>query len=187
MRLFVALWPPSDVVAELRTALGELRPADEVALRWTVPGQWHLTLAFLGEVDEGRLPELQRRLARVATRHVPLTLQLTGAGRFGDRVLYTKVCGDREPLRHLADAAAAAARRTGVPVEDRPYRPHLTLARVRAGADLRSLVTALQDFRGTVWTSSTLELVRSRLGSGPGRTSSYRTIASWPLTGRRRA
>jgi 2'-5' RNA ligase len=184
MRLFVALWPPPDVITELGTALGGLRSEDGTGLRWTLPEQWHLTLAFLGEVDEGRLPELQRRLARVATRHAPLSLQFTGAARFGDRVLYTRVSGDREPLRRLAAAAAAAARRTGLPVEERPYRPHVTLARARGGTDLRPLVAALQDFRGTAWTSSALELIRSRLGSGPGRTSSYRTIASWPLNGR---
>jgi 2'-5' RNA ligase len=79
---------------------------------------------------------------------------------------------------------AAAARRTGVLLDERPYRPHLTLARARPGHDLRPLVAALQDYRSAVWTSSAVELVHSRLGAGPDRTSAYQTIASRPLTGR---
>lgn len=195
MRLFVALWPPPDVIAELDELIRRLkatppeppvdRGASSPALRWAGPEHWHLTVAFLGEVADSLLPELQRRLARVSARHPPLTLQFGGAGRFGDRILFTRVAGDREPLQHLAASSAAAARRCGLAIEERRYHPHLTLARVRPGTQLRPLVTALQDYRGTAWTAFTLELVRSRLGAGPAGTSAYQTIGSWPLTGRR--
>jgi len=89
--------------------------------------------------------------------------------------------GDREPLRRLAASAGAAARRSGLDVEDRPYRPHLTLARNTGGADLRPLVTALAAYTGIDWTADRLHLVRSRLGQGPGRTAAYDTVAYWPL------
>jgi 2'-5' RNA ligase len=195
VRLFVALWPPPDVITELDELSRRLRatppepPVDHgapsPALRWATPERWHLTVAFLGEVADSQLPELQRRLARVSTRHPPLTLQFGGAGRFGDRVLFTKVTGDREPLQHLAASTAAAARRCGLSIEERRYHPHLTLARARPGTRLRSLVEAVQDYRGTAWTASALVLVRSRLGTGPAGTATYQTLASWPLTGRR--
>jgi 2'-5' RNA ligase len=180
VRLFVALWPPEQVVEELAGAIARVRPLEQ-DLRWTTPEQWHLTLVFLGEVSEERLPELSRRLARAAQAHPVLSLHFAGGGRFGDRVLWTRVEGDREPLRRLAASASAAARRTGLDVEDRPYRPHLTLARNTGGAHLRPLVAALAAYTGTAWTADQLHLVRSRLGQGPGRKAAYDTVAHWPL------
>jgi len=182
VRVFVALIPPAAVLAELATALGPVQMSYP-GLRWTPAGQWHLTLAFLGEIDgdaldDGVLPDLTARLARAARRHPPQELALSGAGRFGDRVLWTRVRGD---LRALAASVGAAARRCRIAVEDRPYRAHLTLARARPGTDLRPAVDALRDFAGTTWTATTLHLVRSRLGAGPGGTAAHEAIAAWPL------
>jgi len=180
VRLFVALWPPEQVMAEVAEVVARVRPLAQ-ELRWTRPEQWHLTLSFLGEVAEDALPELGERLGRAAGRHAAVTLAFGGGGRFGDRVLWTRVNGDRERLRNLAASATAAARRTGVDVDDRHYRPHLTLARGRPGADLRPLVAALDSYSGQPWTASDLYLVRSRLAQGPGRTAAYDTVAAWPL------
>ena len=185
MRLFVALWPPPDAVSELLATVDDVRK-DAPGLRWTRPEQWHLTLAFLGEVPDDRRPELDERLARAASRHPPLTLRFAGGGRFGTRVLFTRVDGDREPLTRLAASVSAAARRSRIPVDDRPYRPHLTLARGRDGEDLRPLAARLESFAGATWTAARLDLVESRLGKGPDRTARYVSVASWPLAGRAR-
>lgn len=182
MRLFVALTPPAQVVEDLRigiTAVRQLAPD----LRWTRPEQWHLTLAFLGEVGEAGMADLTTRLGRAATRHPPLTLSFCGAGRFGHRVLWTGVRGDRDGLRRLADSVRAAARRTGVALEQQPYRPHLTLARSDGSGDLRPLVRRLDDYQGRPWDATRLHLVRSRLRAGPGGTALHETVADWPLGG----
>jgi 2'-5' RNA ligase len=181
VRLFVALTPPETVVAELSRAVADLRDAAP-ELRWTRPEQWHLTLAFLGEVAERPRAELERRLERAARRYAPLTLACVGGGRFSGRVLWTRVDGDRDALRRLAAATRAAAQRTGLDVEDRPYRPHLTLARSAGAADLRPLVERLAPFRGTAWLADTLHLMRSELGAGPNRTARYESVTSWPLS-----
>jgi 2'-5' RNA ligase len=182
MRLFVAVTPPPEALDELRSATAEMRSARS-ELRWTRPDQWHLTLAFLGEVDDAARADLTVRLSRVAPRHPPPRLALTGAGRFGDRVLWTRVTGDVAALRRLAASVRAAALRARLPVEERPYRPHLTLARGRDGADLRPVVDALAGFAGRTWTARELHLVRSHLGAGPARTSRYELLTSWTLTG----
>jgi 2'-5' RNA ligase len=182
VRLFVAVTPPPEAVEELRRATAALRSARS-ELRWARPEQWHLTLAFLGEVDDRSRADLTVRLARAAHRHPPLRLSLQGAGRFGDRVLWTRVTGDVAPLRRLAASVQAAARRARLDVDERPYRPHLTLARGRPGTDLRGAVEAFAGVAGSSWTAPELHLVRSDLGAGPDRTSRHEVIASWPLTG----
>jgi RNA 2',3'-cyclic 3'-phosphodiesterase len=182
MRLFVALVPPADALAELAAAVDALRSTP--GLRWTRPEQWHVTLAFLAEVDDRTRAALVPRLERAAHRHAPLTLALAGGGRF-DQVLWTRVDGDRVALRRLAESVRAAARRCGLPIDARRYRPHLTLARMgRPAPDLVPITTALDGFAGRPWTASDLHLVRSVLGAGPGGTAHHEPLASWPLSSR---
>jgi 2'-5' RNA ligase len=94
-------------------------------------------------------------------------------------VLWTGVEGDREGLDMLAKRVAAAARRAKAPPaqESRKYEPHLTLARCRAPADVRTLVATLAGFAGTPWTAGEIYLIRSRLQEQPR----YETLGAWPL------
>ncbi|MFJ6214256.1 RNA 2',3'-cyclic phosphodiesterase [Streptomyces sp. NPDC092296] len=183
MRLFVAVEPPPDARAELAAALRPLHALPQAGrLRWTAPEHWHLTLAFLGEVDEAALPELTRRLARAAHRHPAHRLRLAGGGRFGDRTLWAGVGGETLALRRLAESVQAAARRTGLAVDERrPYRAHLTLARSAGGGrgpDLRGAAAVLAEFRGREWQAAEIRLVRSVLGAGPPW---HSTLDAWPL------
>jgi 2'-5' RNA ligase len=185
VRLFVAVRPPPAAIAELDELVHRLRQQSE-GLTWTTPDQWHLTLVFLADVPDARFAELERRLGSAASRHGPARLGIAGGGRFGDRVLFAKVAGDVDGVRRLAASVQAAARRTGLEVEDRPYRPHLTLARARAHVDLRPLVAEVNTVRGSEWIAEEFELVRSRLGKGPGGRAAHETLRSWRLTGQTR-
>ena len=178
MRLFVALVPPAAVLDEIAAEINRLRSAAP-ELRWAKRDQWHLTLAFLGEVEERRTPGLAERLGRAAHRHDAFDLSFSGGGRFSHSILWVGVRGDRDRLRALAGSVAAAARRAGVDLVDRPYRPHLTLARSRArgDVDLRPLVASAADFAGATWTADAIHLIQSRLGANP----TYTTLGSWPL------
>jgi 2'-5' RNA ligase len=112
-----------------------------------------------------------------------VSLSLGGGGRFGHWVLWTGIQGDRDGLCRLAGSVAAAARRSRLPVEDRPYRPHLTLARATGEADLRPLVQRLASWQGSPWVATELNLVRSRLGAAPDGSALHEPIAGWPLSG----
>jgi len=200
----VAVWPSPAAVNEVGAAVAgvqNLANALVPGLRWTTPERWHLTLAFLGEVDDVRRADLEARLARSAGRHASMTLRFAGSGRFGDRVLFAKVAGDVAHVRRLADSVVAAARRARIDVDERPFRPHLTLARSAGGhgaagghgrgggaasPDLAPVLAALSGFEGTPWTAGELCLVRSRLGQGPGRRAEYENVAVWTLQGPRR-
>jgi RNA 2',3'-cyclic 3'-phosphodiesterase len=182
MRLFVAIALPAAAAGELDSAVAPLRLAWP-ELRWTGRDAWHLTLAFLGEVDEELTGKLGDRLQRAAARHARLSLSLGGAGAFPTaaraRVLWTGIRGDRRGLAALAASVAAGARRAGVPPsqEGRRYEPHLTLARCRAPADVQTLVATLAGFAGTPWTAGEIYLIRSRLQDQPR----YETLGAWPM------
>lgn len=160
MRLFVAIDPPAEAVDSLHAVL----PSDD-RLRWTAADRWHITLAFLGEVGESRVSALTERLGRAAARSAPMRLRLLGAGAFGRQVLWCGVDGDVDGLSRLAERCRAAARRSSIPVEDRPFRPHVTLARARGrGADLRDVARTLSAYAGPWWTAGEMRLVQSHLG-----------------------
>jgi RNA 2',3'-cyclic 3'-phosphodiesterase len=157
MRLFVAVWPPEEVL----DAVAALPRPDHPQVRWTNRNQWHVTLRFLGEVDEPPRDLLEPLVAMTAP-HVtigPTTERLSG------RVLMV-------PVHGLDELAAAVA----VP-DDRPVRGHLTLARARQrGAKIpASLAGAPID--GS-WMARRVALVRSHLGGGPAR---YEDIESVDL------
>jgi RNA 2',3'-cyclic 3'-phosphodiesterase len=184
MRLFVAISPPAAVLDELDALLAPLRERRE-DLRWTSRAAWHMTLAFLGQVDERTAARVPDRLERAAGRHRNFYLAFAGAGAFPTQeranVLWSGVAGDREALARLAESVAAGASRAGAapPDRGRRFQPHLTLARCRMPADVTPLVAALAGYRGAPWTADRLHLVRSRLGATDQPR--YTSLGSWPL------
>jgi 2'-5' RNA ligase len=188
MRLFAAVLPPEDVVAELAAEVDELRRfpgADR--LRWTARPGWHFTLAFYGEVGDDVVPELSARLERAAHRTEPFALALRGGGQFGHgRALWAGAEGDLRTLRLLAERAEAAGRKAGVPMgEHRRYKAHLTVARSRDAVDVRPCLQALEAFTSRTWTVTDLVLVRSDLPKSgvPGEQPHYEAVARWALGG----
>ncbi len=183
MRLFVAITPPPTALGELEAAVALVRD-QWPGLRWTGYPDWHVTLAFLGEIGEPAVSRLAPRLERAAARHHPLRLALAGAGAFPSaaraRVLWCGLSGDRAELAGLAASVAAAARAgAGPAAAEQAFRPHLTLARGRAPADARPLVRALSGYEGPSWIADRLHLIHSRLGQHPR----YGTVGSWAIGG----
>jgi 2'-5' RNA ligase len=185
MRLFIAVTPPQDALAELDAAVAGLR-ADWPGLRWAGLEKWHLTLAFLGEVSDDRLAALTERLERATGRYRVLSLRIGRGGAFPSpvkaRVLCAHIDGEAQALTELgrlAASVAAAARRAGAPPPDegRRYRPHLTLARSKRPANLGPLVATLSGFRGSPWDATTVELIKSQTGPQ----ARYDTVGEWAL------
>ncbi|WP_062428561.1 RNA 2',3'-cyclic phosphodiesterase [Herbidospora daliensis] len=179
-RMFVALVPPPGVLEEVSRAVAPLRDAWP-DLTWVEPANWHITLAFLGEVPDRVRSDLSTRLGRAAGHHEPLPLALgesgTFTGRGGVGVLWL---GVREPgrLARLAGSVAAGARRAGAGEPDgRPFRAHFTLLRSRKGVDLRPLADALNSFESAFWTADNVQLFVSH----PGPPLRYESVETYPL------
>ncbi|GAA1112260.1 RNA 2',3'-cyclic phosphodiesterase [Kribbella jejuensis] len=187
MRLFVAVVPPNDVVEDLTEFVEPRREHPDEDIRWATDDHWHITLAFLGDVPDWKIEELEERLERAARRQKPFELQLSGAGAFPGvpdaRVLYARVRDDSESLKHLSMTTRAAANRAGVEVEGRKFTPHLTLARLRRQMDVTKWVRIFENYQSPVWTAGSLQLIESRLGEGPGHSAAYVTIGEWDFLG----
>lgn len=189
MRLFVAVVPPPEVLTGLGTAVTphQAEPAAHRDLRWIGPEDWHVTLAFLGDVPDPVAAGLARALERTAAGHRPFPLALAGAGAFPvaphARVLWCGLDGDHAALTALAASVADAVTHAGAAPPDagRPFRPHLTLARSRgrAQADVRDLVTALSGYASPSWPVDRIQLIDSHPGGRPR----YSTVGRWPLNG----
>ena len=162
MRLFVAVRPPAEAIGHLVAALP----------RWpSQPERWHLTLAFLGEVTDPAPVAEQLRAAVTGVAAFPLALR--GSGSFGrGAVVWVGLAGDVPALRSLAGAVTRACRAAGADVDDRPYRPHLTVGR-KGHPD----AAALASYDGPVWPVTEVELVRSDVG----RTVRHTVLERFPL------
>jgi len=173
VRLFVAVWPPESVVEML---LGIDRP-DVVDLRWTTEPQWHVTLRFLGEVDDpGPVVEALRvvpEVVRGGGTGVRAALGPTSAWFPGRQVLQVPVRG----LEALADAVLDATAPWGEGGDDHRFSGHLTLARVRGRA--RGPASLAGASVAATWQVRAFELVSSELGRGGAR---YRTVSTVPLS-----
>lgn len=129
MRLFVAVWPPADVVERLEALPRPARPG----LRWTTAAQWHITLRFLGSVADADFARLDAAMEEAARRPPLSAVAGPTLTRLGPGVLCLPVAG----LDPLAAAVVERTAAIGEPAGDRPFRGHLTIARAGRGVDPR--------------------------------------------------
>ena len=151
MRCFIAI----DIDDNLRTGIAELQRdlQDKIHLRkgrlkWVRPELMHLTLKFLGEVEEERLPQLSRAVASAAAGHKGFSFAAPVLGCFGNPVKVIWLGTDEENtlLLQLHRDIEDALDRTGWPREQRTFSPHLTLGRIKDGSRDRSLKDVIKNY-----------------------------------------
>jgi 2'-5' RNA ligase len=134
MRLFIAIELPEDIKQEIAKVQEQLKASGADA-NWTRPEGIHLTLKFLGEVPEAKVAGILQAMTGSAAGAGALRLEVGGAGAFPNgkapRVLWLGLRGDVERLAALQRAVEDAMAAAGFGREDRPFSPHLTLARIR--------------------------------------------------------
>lgn len=182
MRLFVAL----DIPEETRNALRELvAKFASVArgARWVRPEGVHLTLKFIGWIANAKVPEIEKRLARVRP-HARVHVAFRNFGFFPNekrpRVFWVGVEAGQE-LAALAAKIETELEPLGVPKEGREFTPHLTLARFKTNeglAEMRSMLASLPSPDFGSMEATEFQLYESVLKSGGAR---YTKLASYPF------
>ena len=134
MRAFLAIELDSETRSALETfqrKLHELLPP----IKWVRPQSWHLTVKFLGEIEENQLDPIQRTVEKAVSHCPSFSLHIEGFGGFPHlrvpRVLWAGVSGQVDDLHLLALQVDEALSTLGFPLESKPFRAHLTLARIK--------------------------------------------------------
>ena len=175
LRLFFAVELPRDVREAAAAHAARLRREfPDARASWPRPESLHLTLKFLGDTEAARVDSLSRAASVTAAGFAPFTLTVEGAGTFpprgAARVLWLGVRDDSGQLsqlrRRLEDVCAAE----GFAAETKPFKPHLTLARLRAPHDAAlSEAHRRAHFGPHTFHVSDFVLMRSELGPGGSR------------------
>jgi len=175
-RLFFALWPEAAVRVALAATRQRFKP--KLPARWIRPDHLHITLAFLGEVETGRLAAAQAAAASVRAEAVELVLDRVEYWR-KPQILCLTPAAACPALERLAAGLAGQLQAAGFKLDKRPFRAHLSLARDAAcPPDEVRLESAI------VWRSDAFSLVESRQDK---RGACYTPLQSWPLLAARQA
>ncbi len=185
VRLFLAIDPGDGFRRQVLDNIETIR-ASSSGIRWVRDEKLHVTLSFLGETDEARIPEISDVAIRAAQQHAPFTVAVQGAGVFPDwrrlRVVWFGL-RDHGQLAALAQDLREVRTVLALP-PDRPFRAHLTIGRATgplSAEQKRSLSQALAPFKGSYpFDVSRVTLMRSTLSRAG---SDYSEIASFPLRG----
>lgn len=142
MRLFIGIALPDDIRAQLDRLCQTLKPAVPSA-KWVAEPSFHVTLKFLGENSPERVGEIAAAMKAAFSSAAPFTLKLDRIGMFPSprraRVLWLGVTDGFDETVELADALDRELEGLGFRVEERPYHPHITLARLRVPRPLVQL------------------------------------------------
>jgi 2'-5' RNA ligase len=161
MRCFVALKPSEVTRLRIAGLQDELREA-QADVKWIASEHLHLTLKFLGDLDEAGVARLQASLAAEAARLPRFRLEYSGLGEF-PRIVWVGASRAADPL---AAAVEAAAEREGVPRERHGFTAHLTIGRIRSPRASKELFGAIEARRGVQLGTdeiSEFSLIRSTL------------------------
>jgi 2'-5' RNA ligase len=181
MRLFTGIDLTPEVTGNLERLIDRLKPA--APIRWSPPGNLHITTKFIGEWPEARLEELKTALGSLSSPGA-IAITISKLGFFPNphspRIFWAGVQGG-DALAALAQATDAVAAQLGVAPETRAYSPHLTLARIDAPGRLTDLLRAVADLPSLDFGSFTVDrfyLYQSRTGPAG---SVYTKLAEFPF------
>ena len=153
VRTFVCVELPG----EERERLGRVQASlkrHRARVSWPAADNLHLTLAFLGDVDEARIPAVVEAVSRAAAAVGPIDAAVSAPGGFPSlarpRVLWVGLTGDVDALASLQAAVARELEAAGFALDRKPFKPHLTLGRVKDDRD-----PALRDTTGELSTTDT--------------------------------
>jgi len=152
IRAFLAIDLPHEIRNEIAQIQNRLKNDLRGLIRWVRPEGIHLTLKFFGDIKGNDMETVSRVMENQAGRINPLRFGIKNLGVFPDlkrpRVLWLGIDGDVESLIAFQKAMDRELYAHGFPIEDRPFRPHLTLARIREPKGLMGIAKLMENRDG---------------------------------------
>jgi RNA 2',3'-cyclic 3'-phosphodiesterase len=186
LRVFSAVELPANVRARAAEHIARLRDeAQDVRASWERAEKMHITLKFLGEIDQARVVNLQSSADRAVSNIAPFDLSIEGTGAFPTRglprVLWLGVADASGELTRLQQCLEDECAREGFARDEKSFHPHLTIARLRhpSGAKRLAALHKEMDFKSEAFSINELIILRSELGP---RGSSYTEISRHHLS-----
>jgi 2'-5' RNA ligase len=185
IRSFLAFELPPEIREEIGKISRELRKS-RLPARWVREENIHLTIVFLGSIDENVVEDLKEKVGSVVEGFAGFKARLSGAGVFPNgrkpRVLWIGLEGDIGGLSRLRDELQDALKVFGLREEKRPFRAHLTLGRFKDRLDddeeLKWILDRYHDIASELYSLDELVLFKSDLKPGGPV---YTKMASWPF------
>jgi RNA 2',3'-cyclic 3'-phosphodiesterase len=151
IRTFIAVEIPGDIISKIR----ELQQGIKVygfKIRWVRAENIHLTLKFLGDVEEVKLGGIAEAIGKTVEGYTAISLKAKGMGVFPSikrpRVLWVGLTGQLESLVKLQNRLDTNLKALGFPEEKRPFKGHLTMGRIKGDIDAKKFGDALLTFKG---------------------------------------
>lgn len=185
IRSFLAFELPSGIMGEVTRISKEIKKSGLNA-GWVKPGNIHLTVIFLGNINEDDIPGIISAVDNTVIRYETFDISLGGLGLFPDfrrpRVIWLGLNGEIDRLSSLRDDLQRPLKSFGIKQEKRAFKPHLTLGRFRKSVKERGLLKeTIEEYRHNSGPEGKLqELVMFKSELNPGG-AVYTRIHSWPL------
>jgi 2'-5' RNA ligase len=152
VRAFVAIEVNEEVRAALTDTQRKLKKSD-AHVSWVKAENIHLSLAFLGDIFPRQVKGMSESLDEIGETCGSFAMEVAGVGSFGaaqkPRVIWAGIEEPPEELIEIQGYVATAAEGLGIPVDKRPFRPHITLGRVRSGRNVDALTSAMASVKNT--------------------------------------
>ncbi|MCP4109934.1 MAG: RNA 2',3'-cyclic phosphodiesterase [Desulfobacteraceae bacterium] len=169
MRTFIAFNLQEHIISHIRTVQNSMK-SHEFKASWVRPENIHLTLKFLGNINEADVEKIGRKISDSASEYSPISLAAKGVGVFPGikrpRVIWIGLKGQTDILIELQKKLDENLEQIGFPRENRPFKAHLTLARIRGHIDSKKLLDAIKeigDFESETFIAGNLTLFKSDL------------------------
>ncbi|WIM41368.1 RNA 2',3'-cyclic phosphodiesterase [Paenibacillus sp. PK4536] len=179
-RIFVALRVGQEASESLSHWSASIRETYHFR-KWTHPQDLHITIQFLGDVWEEEIETIKHALYQVAKQNHSFALQLGSLDTFGlieaPKVWWVQPEGDLQSLDHLQSEIGHTCTALGYSPEDRPYRPHITIARKYKGEIPFPELEHSFELPSLSWQVTEIVLCKIRVGSHP----TYENLATFPL------
>lgn len=170
IRAFIAIEPPENILQEISRLQDKLKREISGRLSWTRPQGQHLTLKFFGDISSEDIHKISAAVQRRVVAEQKLNLKIEKLGVFPDarrpRVLWCGITGDAERLINLQKKLDDDFAALGFPAEDRSFKAHLTLARIKDPRDVTGMsevLTKYDSFKAGEFVADKLFLFQSNL------------------------